>query len=131
MAEKRKVTVDNEEYEVELEREGPGWLVRIKDKEFSIKVEGRKNKKIRVNKKKKKNTNGIVSSNIPGKVIAINIKMGEVVSEGQVLLILEAMKMQNEITCPIKGIVTEVNCTSGDSIEANTPLIIIEPKEKA
>ena len=44
MTEKRKVIVDDEEFEVELEKKGTSWQVRIKDKEFLIKVEGERNK---------------------------------------------------------------------------------------
>ena len=47
--------------------------------------------------------------------------------EGQVILILEAMKMQNEIQAPVTGKVTSVNCEEGQAIEANIPLVIIEP----
>ena len=42
-------------------------------------------------------------------------------------MILEAMKMQNEIQAPISGKITELNCEPGDSIEANSPLMVIEP----
>ena len=42
-------------------------------------------------------------------------------------MILEAMKMQNEIQAPISGKIVEINCHSGESIEANMPLILIEP----
>ena len=55
--------------------------------------------------------------------------MGDEVEEGDVLMILEAMKMQNEIQAPLSGRVAEVNCESGDSVEANTPLVVIEPPE--
>ena len=49
------------------------------------------------------------------------------VSEGDVIMILEAMKMQNEIQAPISGKIIELNCKPGDSIEANSPLLVIEP----
>ena len=54
MTEKRKVIVDDEEFEVELEKKGTSWQVRIKDKEFLIKVEGERNKISKENKRKKK-----------------------------------------------------------------------------
>ena len=44
-------------------------------------------------------------------------------------MILEAMKMQNEVQAPISGTVTELNCETGDSIEANSPLVVIMPEE--
>jgi biotin carboxyl carrier protein len=49
------------------------------------------------------------------------------VEEGQVILILEAMKMQNEIQAPISGTVNSIHCEEGQSIEANVPLVVIEP----
>ena len=48
----------------------------------------------------------------------------------KVILILEAMKMQNEIQAPITGKVASVNCEEGQSIEVNVPLVIIEPSEE-
>ena len=57
------------------------------------------------------------------------ISIGDKVKQGDVLAILEAMKMQNEIVAPIKGIIKQINCDSGDSIIANAPLIIIEGKK--
>ena len=130
MAEKRKVIVDDEEFDVELERKGSSWQVKIGDKEFKIKIEGGKNRIPKENKRKKKIKvgNGTVSSSIPGKIISLNVNIGDLVKEGKVLAILEAMKMQNEIIAPIKGIIKEINCNTGDSIDANAPLIIIEEK---
>ena len=108
------------------------WLVKIRDREFLIKVEGGRNNKAKENKRKKKLnvSNGTVSSSIPGKIISLNINIGDIVEEGEVLAILEAMKMQNEILAPIKGIIRQINCKSGDSILANSPLIIIEGENR-
>jgi biotin carboxyl carrier protein len=68
-----------------------------------------------------------VSANIPGKVVTVEVSEGDSVTEGQVILILEAMKMQNEIQTPISGTVTVVHCEEGQAIEANIPLVVIEP----
>jgi pyruvate carboxylase subunit B len=131
MTEKRKVIVDDEEFEVELEKKGTSWQVKIRNREFLIKVEGERKKNYKENKRKKKIKvgNGTVSSSIPGKIISLNVSIGDKVKQGDVLAILEAMKMQNEIVAPIKGIIKQINCDSGDSIIANAPLIIIEGKK--
>jgi biotin carboxyl carrier protein len=131
MTEKRKVIVDDEEFEVELEKKGTSWQVKIRNREFIIKVEGERKKNSKENKRKKKIKvgNGTVSSSIPGKIISLNVSIGDKVKQGDVLAILEAMKMQNEIVAPIKGVIKQINCDSGDSIIANAPLIIIEGKK--
>ena len=71
---------------------------------------------------------GVVSSPIPGKIVSVSVENGNLVSEGDVVLVLEAMKMQNEIQAPISGMITQMGCEPGDSIEANSPLLIIEPQ---
>jgi pyruvate carboxylase subunit B len=69
---------------------------------------------------------GTISSAIPGKIVSIQVSEGEVVTEGDVVLVLEAMKMQNEIKATIGGVIKKVNYQSGDRVEANVPLIEIE-----
>ena len=76
----------------------------------------------------KKKKSGTVSASIPGKVVTVEVKKGDVVKEGQVILILEAMKMQNEIQAPVDGKVIIVACEEGQAIEANVPLVVIEPE---
>ena len=129
MTEKRKVIVDGEELEVEIEIVDGKWLATVMGKTFTIEIPDATptvQKKRSSGKKKKKS--GTVSANIPGKIVTIEVKEGQQVSEGQVVLILEAMKMQNEIQAPVNGTVISVNCGEGDSIEANVPLVVIEPE---
>ena len=57
----------------------------------------------------------------------MEVEEGQEVAEGQVILILEAMKMQNEIQAPVSGTVVSVHCSEGEAIEANVPLVVIEP----
>tara|TARA_Y100000741_G_scaffold182240_1_gene138499 strand:- start:333 stop:743 length:411 start_codon:yes stop_codon:yes gene_type:complete len=130
MSDKRKVNVDGEDFEVSMEKEGDFWKVEVEGKTFSIKVDGSKGGSLSPRKKKgarKAKRSGVVSSSIPGKIISISVSQDEFVSEGDVIMILEAMKMQNEIQAPISGKITELNCEPGDSIEANSPLMVIEP----
>ena len=129
---KRKVKVDGEEYEVELEKQNGVWNVTIEGKIFNIEIEGSSIGDTSGSKRKKAargKKSGTLSSTIPGKVVSISAKEGQMVSEGDVVMILEAMKMQNEIQAPLSGTVTAINCKPGDSVEANSPLIIIQPEE--
>ena len=129
---KRKVKVDGEEYEVELEKQEGVWNVSIDGKIFSIEIEGGSIEESSGSKRKKKGRgkkSGTISSTIPGKIVSIAVEEGANVVEGDVVMILEAMKMQNEIQAPLSGTVTAVNCKPGDSIEANSPLLIIQPEE--
>ncbi|MEL0268730.1 MAG: biotin/lipoyl-containing protein [Euryarchaeota archaeon] len=129
----RKVKVDGEEYEVELEKQEGVWNVTIEGKSFRIEIEGGSVGDMAGNKRKKKGRgkkSGTISSTIPGKIVSIAVEEGDIVAEGDVVMILEAMKMQNEIQAPLSGNVTAVNCKPGDSIEANSPLIVIQPEEK-
>ena len=134
MSEKRKVTVDGEEFEVDVEKDGETWKVRVDGREFSIHVDGgvpSESTRRSTGRGRRKNRSGTISSSIPGKVVSLHAVVGDQVKEGEVLLILEAMKMQNEIQAPIAGTVSEVNCESGDSVEANMPLVIIEPFDES
>ena len=126
---KRKVKVDGEEYEVELEKQNGLWNVTIEGKSFNIEIEGSSVGDTSVSKRKKTNRgkkSGTISSTIPGKVVSISAKEGQMVSEGDVVMILEAMKMQNEIKSPIDGIVKEINCTPGERVEGNVTLVRID-----
>lgn len=59
-----------------------------------------------------------VNSPMPGKILALKANVGESVKKGQVLLVLEAMKMENEIVAPSDGTVASVNVAVGSSVEA-------------
>ena len=130
MSETRKVTVNGEEFEVELEQDGENWIATVGGKTFEINVPDAKpapKKKRSTGGKAKKS--GKVSANIPGKVVTVEVSVGDEVKEGQVVMILEAMKMQNEIQAPVSGTITEIHCEEGQSIEANVPLLVITPLE--
>ena len=68
-----------------------------------------------------------MSASMPGKVVTVEVSLGDSVEEGQTVLILEAMKMQNEVAAPISGTISAVHCEDGMNVEANVPLIVIEP----
>ena len=66
-----------------------------------------------------------IAAPMPGNILAVNVNVGDSVKKGQVLMILEAMKMENEIMCPCDGKVTSVNVSKGSTVETGTLLCCI------
>ena len=67
-----------------------------------------------------------VNSPMPGTILDVKVKVGDTVKAGQVLMILEAMKMENEIMAGCDGTITSVGVTKGQSVENGTPLCTIK-----
>ena len=68
-----------------------------------------------------------IQAPIPGAVVKLLVEPGQVVAAGQAVAVLEAMKMQNELTATWGGTVTDVKVTLGDTVAAGTPLIVLAP----
>ena len=66
-----------------------------------------------------------ITSPMPGNILSVNVAAGDTVLKGQVLMILEAMKMENEIMCPCDGKVVSVSVTKGAAVESGTLLCVI------
>ena len=64
-----------------------------------------------------------VNAPMPGKILKVNVNAGTAVKKGDVLLVLEAMKMENEICAPQDGTVATVECAAGDSVESGKGLV--------
>ena len=62
---------------------------------------------------------------MPGNILSVNVAAGDAVKKGQVLMILEAMKMENEIMAPCDGTVTSVAAVKGSSVESGALLCTI------
>lgn len=70
-----------------------------------------------------------VMSPMPGKVVKVLVEIGETVKARQPLLIVESMKMENEIKSPTDGKVTAINFVAGDLVGTGQPIILLEPAE--
>ena len=70
-------------------------------------------------------SSGVVKALMPGRVVRILVAQGDTVRKGAGLLILEAMKMENEIQAPADGTVEELLVTPGQTVEAGTELVKI------
>ncbi len=66
-----------------------------------------------------------ITAPMPGNILSVNVKEGDSVKKGQVLMILEAMKMENEIMSGSDGVVTSVSVQAGTAVETGTVLLTI------
>ena len=83
-----------------------------------------------VNRKKWEEPNPYLScSHIPGTIMHIEVKEGQEVQEGDVLLTLQAMKMNNKLTAPFSGKVKKISVAEGDKIPKGTLMIELEDSE--
>ena len=64
---------------------------------------------------------------MPGKIMSLKVKVGDAVQVNQVMLVLEAMKMENEVLTEVAGKVKEVKVRAGETVEGGQILLIVEP----
>ena len=63
-----------------------------------------------------------ITAPMPGKILGVKASAGQAVKQGQVILVLEAMKMENEIVAPQDGTIATINVNTGDSVEPGATL---------
>ena len=66
-----------------------------------------------------------ISSPMPGTILSVSVKQGDTVKKGQVLMVLEAMKMENEIVSPKNGVIVSVGVSAGASVNTGVALCVI------
>lgn len=116
-----RLKIADKVYEVELEE--------VFEKEGNIETMSMKENKVPVVEKPKSTSSSenakSVEAPMQGVILNIAVSVGDTVSEGDELLILEAMKMENPILSPYSGTVVEVGVSKGDTVEDGTVLVKI------
>jgi pyruvate carboxylase subunit B len=140
--EARTARVGKKDYKIETTEYGPRVIVDVDGKNFSIElIQGRvfvngeqvnftiqKARPALLGKRKEALAakGARVQTPMPGRIVSVMVKAGQKVSKGQGVVVLEAMKMQNELTAPVDGLVKAVHCKEGDNVEQAKVLIEIE-----
>ena len=74
---------------------------------------------------------GSLHAPMPGQVIAVNVEVGQAVAQGEVLLIIEAMKMEHRITAPYAGTVSAIRYNTGDTVQQDAVMLALDAEEQS
>ena len=119
--------IDGESFSVEFEEPGDEVAVLVRNQVVSIDVADERRLRLRAGASQfKAEGKQVVCAPMPGKVVKLLVKVGEEVKEGQGLVVVEAMKMENELKSPKAGKVVELLAKEGTTVENNAKLVVVE-----
>jgi biotin carboxyl carrier protein len=106
---------------------GAGHRVVINGQRLELRLESELARRARPNRNKTPVAISKVVAPMPGRVVKVNVRVGDTVAAGDPLLGIEAMKMENELVSPSAGTITKISATVGATVDADQELIVIEP----
>jgi biotin carboxyl carrier protein len=119
--------VDNRSFEIEVDNTDDEYRVLVDGRNYRIHlVDERRVRVGAAQSGQQLQGRQMVSVPMPGKIIAVLVAVGDAVEKGQGLVIVEAMKMENEVRSPISGEVKEIKVKPGDTVEGGALLVIVE-----
>jgi biotin carboxyl carrier protein len=126
------IIVDGNSYEVNISEEENEWYVLLQGTMYNAEVIDEREKRLREASGELALSSGeyTLQAPMPGLVVKVPVKVGKKVDKGDVLVILESMKMQNELKSPHKGTITEVNIKKGDRVEKREAMIVLDQDEE-
>jgi biotin carboxyl carrier protein len=119
--------IDGKSYEAHVNPADEGWEVLLRGRFYSAQVEDEREKRLRVSAGGRVVEGGeyYLKAPMPGLVIAVLVEDGKKIEKGDVLIILESMKMQNELKSPKAGIVSRIKVKPGERVEQKAALLTI------
>lgn len=125
--------IDHKSYDVDVEKQSKDTLdgrlaVGVRGRVIRFEMLDERRKKMKEAQSTRFDLAGAaaITSPMPGKVIKVLVKEGEEVKEGQGIIVVEAMKMENELRAPKDGKVTDIRAKEGQAVEAGATLVVIE-----
>ncbi len=116
--------IGGKSYEAYIYPDEKDWQVLLRGRLFQAIVEDEREKRLRAaGSKVAEGGEFHLKAPMPGLVVAIPVEEGQVVKQGQVLLVLESMKMQNELKAPRDGTVARIRVKAGETVERKQTLL--------
>ncbi len=119
--------VDADSYSVQLDESPAGVKVRVRDNKYALEIlDERRLRMRRAAGRFVAEGKQVITSPMPGRVVKVLARKGDAVREGQGVLVIEAMKMENELKSPKDGKLTELYVVEGQAVEGGAKLAAIE-----
>lgn len=119
------LVIDGRSHEAIVERNAQGWIVTIDGHRTRVDLSRQMAAGLKASSRKA-GEEIMVKAPMPGLVVAVNVQAGDSVDPGNGLVILEAMKMQNELRSPRAAQVKKVLVSQGDKVEQSQPLMVLK-----
>jgi biotin carboxyl carrier protein len=119
--------IDGRSFEAYVSTGDDLWQVMLNGQLFTAKVEDERERRLRMN-----NSNSItggaelqIKAPMPGLVVTVAVEEGQQVKKGDLLIILESMKMQNELIAPRDGVISRIRVKAGDNVSQRQTLVSV------
>ncbi len=121
------LVVNNESFEGYVYPDEDGWQVLLQGQFYQVQVEDEREKRLRMagSASERAGAEFVLKAPMPGLVIDVLVQEGQAVQKGQTLLILESMKMQNELRAPHAGTLNRLKVKAGESVQQKQVLLTI------
>ena len=119
--------VDGKSYAATIQEKKDRLSVLVGNRIFDVAmIDERRGKLNRIATRLSSHGKQTIASPMPGKVVRVLVNLGDSVLEGQGLVVVEAMKMENELKSPKAGKVIELNAREGSAVDNNATLVVVE-----
>jgi len=114
----------------QLDGRPPRWALGAAGERVEVEVQDDRSKQIEAltGQGRKAVVGGVLKAPMPGLVVRVEVSAGQVVELGEALVVVEAMKMENELRAAHKGVVDAVHVKAGDRVEKGAPLVTLSPE---
>ncbi len=124
----RHLSLDSRARTLALLKDDEGWIVQLGGENWPVTVEDERSRELRAltGQGAKGHGGGVVKAPMPGLVLRVEVEVGQQVDAGAGVVVLEAMKMENEITCSGAGVVKAVHVEAGQAVDKGAALVEID-----
>jgi biotin carboxyl carrier protein len=123
----RNVLMGGRSFEAGVLKRDNVWEIDLFGNSHSVVVEDPKRKALKLSGGSEK---GLLTTSMPGRVVRTLVSVGQAVVKGEAMIVIEAMKMENEMKSSISGIVAEILVADGEPLAAGTALIRVEAENE-